>query len=791
VSPLKLCGLVGQGKAEGILQQRMKDYIEVDEWKIIEQGFDPRYNKISESIFSLGNGRMGQRANFEEAYSGETLQGNYIAGVYYPDKTRVGWWKNGYPEYFAKVLNAANWIGIDIDINGEQLDLAKCEVTDFRRELNMKDGYLKRNFQAKTIGGKIVKVEAIRFCSMADDEAGVIKYTITPLNFGGKLTLTPFIDGDVVNKDSNYDEKFWDEVKKETWESGGYLQMRTKKTGFEVATGMEFQIIQGGRQTRPLADPIVRENYIAAKIDLQAYEGQSITLIKYAANLSSQNHDAAALAVNLKQTLARISAKGFEIMLEEQAAAWAEKWKHNDIIIEGDASAQQAIRFNIFQLNQTYTGEDDRLNIGPKGFTGEKYGGSTYWDTEAYCVPFYLSTAEQKVTRNLLLYRYKQLDKAIDNAKLLGFSNGAALYPMVTMDGAECHNEWEITFEEIHRNGAIAYAIFNYVSYTGDEAYLADYGLEVLIAIARFWSQRVHWSDDKQQYVMLGVTGPNEYENNVNNNWYTSKLATWCMQYTIAVIEKVKADEQAKYTALVNKINFDEAGETSRFSDIIQKMYLPYDEKLQVFLQQDGYLDKEQILVKDLPASERPINQKWSWDRILRSCYIKQADVLQGIYFFEDQYDLETIRRNFDFYEPRTVHESSLSPCVHSILAAKLGDEARAYEFYLRTARLDLDDYNNDTEDGCHITSMAGTWMAVVEGFAGMRVRDGKLSFQPFLPGKWKSFSFNIGFRGALLNIRVSREGVQIKNLSGNETTVLIHDKEQLVRANDELLVEA
>jgi len=769
----------------------MKDYIAVDEWKIIEEGFNPHHNKISESIFSLGNGRMGQRANFEEAYTGETLQGNYVAGVYYPDKTRVGWWKNGYPEYFAKVLNAANWIGIDINIDGETLDLAKCEVLQFRRELNMQDGYLKRNFTAKTAGGKIVEVEATRFCSMADDEAGAIKYTITPKNFTGHLTITPFIDGDVINKDSNYDEKFWDEVKKESWNDGGFVQLRTKKTGFEVATGMLIRVFQGDEAVKLNTQAVTKEKYIAAKFKLSATEGQSISIIKYAANLSSQNYPATDLPAKLKDTLSRISTKGFDTMLAEQAAAWAEKWKMNDIIIEGDASAQQAIRFNIFQLNQTYTGEDDRLNIGPKGFTGEKYGGSTYWDTEAYCVPFYLSTADQKVTKNLLLYRYKQLGKAIDNAKLLGFTNGAALYPMVTMDGTECHNEWEITFEEIHRNGAIAYAIFNYVRYTADEAYLADYGLEVLIAIARFWSQRVNWSDDKQQYVMLGVTGPNEYENNVNNNWYTSTLATWCMKYTMEVAGKVKAAEPEKYAALISKIGFNEAEETARFADIIAKMYYPYDEKQQVFLQQDGYLDKEQILVKDLPAADRPINQKWSWDRILRSCYIKQADVLQGIYFFENDYDLETIRRNFDFYEPRTVHESSLSPCVHAILAAKLGDEARAYEFYLRTARLDLDDYNNDTEDGCHITSMAGTWMAVVEGFGGMRVKDGKLSFQPFLPGKWKSFSFHIGFRGAVLNVKVSKSGVQIKNLSGNATTVLIHDKEQVVKANDELLVEA
>ncbi|MDB4904320.1 MAG: family 65 glycosyl hydrolase [Mucilaginibacter sp.] len=769
----------------------MKDYIKVDEWKIIEQGFNPHYNKISESIFSLGNGRMGQRANFEEAYSGETLQGNYVAGVYYPDKTRVGWWKNGYPEYFAKVLNAANWIGIDIVIDNEQLDLAKCKVSDFRRELNMKEGYLKRNFTAKTANGKLVKVESIRFCSMAEDESGAINYSITPLNFSGSISITPFIDGDVINKDSNYDEKFWDEVKKETWLTGGYLQMRTKKTGFEVATGMELRVLQNGKLIDLKTKPIEKEKYIAAQVVLQAQEAQTISIFKYAANLSSQNHAAGELAAKVKETLSRISEKGFETLLAEQAAAWAEKWKHNDIIIEGDDSAQQAIRFNIFQLNQTYTGEDDRLNIGPKGFTGEKYGGSTYWDTEAYCVPFYLSTADPKVTRNLLLYRYKQLGKAIENAKLLGFEDGAALYPMVTMDGTECHNEWEITFEEIHRNGAIAYAIFNYTHYTGDEVYLIDYGLEVLIAISRFWSQRVNWSNDKKQYVMLGVTGPNEYENNVNNNWYTNKLAIWCMEYTMEVIEKVKRKDREKYEALIKKLNFDEVSETDRFTDIIENMYFPFDEEHHVFLQQDGYLDKEQILVKDLPASERPINQKWSWDRILRSCYIKQADVLQGIYFFEDEFDIETIRRNFDFYEPRTVHESSLSPCVHAILAAKLGDEDRAYEFYLRTARLDLDDYNNDTEDGCHITSMAGTWMAIVQGFGGMRVRFGRLSFQPFLPEKWKSFSFNIGFRSTLLNIKVSKEGVYLKNLSGTSTSVMVYYKEQFVRANDELLVEA
>ena len=770
--------------------RKMKNYIKIDEWNIIEEGFDPHLNKISESIFSLGNGRMGQRANFEETYTGETLQGNYVAGVYYPDKTRVGWWKNGYPEYFAKVLNAANWIGIDIKIDYETLDLANAKVTDFKRVLNMQEGYLERSFTAELKSGKKLKVKATRFCSIVDDEAGAIRYSLTPLNFSGDISITPYIDGDIKNQDANYDEKFWDEVHKETHHGSAYLTLRTKKTGFHVCTGMKFDIQQNGKSIEFLSAPVEREKYVANKVNIEVKEKQETVIFKYAANLSSENHDKETIVHETKKVIEQVFQKGFEVMLKEQAQAWAAKWVESDIVIEGDASAQQGIRFNIFQLNQTYTGEDARLNIGPKGFTGEKYGGSTYWDTEAYCVPFYLATADQQVTKNLLIYRYKQLDKAIENAEKLGFKNGAALYPMVTMNGEECHNEWEITFEEIHRNGAIAFAIYNYIRYTGDEKYLDDYGLEVLVAIARFWAQRVNWSADKSQYVMLGVTGPNEYENNVNNNWYTSTIATWCMEYAIEAIERVKGSNSAKYQVLVKKIRFNESEETKQWQHIIDHMFYPVDEKLGIFLQQDGYLDKEQILVKDLPAEERPINQKWSWDRILRSCFIKQADVLQGLYFLEHRYDTDTIRRNFDFYEPRTVHESSLSPCVHSILAAKLGDEARAYEFYLRTARLDLDDYNNDTEDGCHTTSMAGTWMSVVEGFGGMRVRDGQLQFNPFLPGKWKSFSFKVGFRGALLTIKVSIEGVQIVNQSEKELTVKVYGSDYELKANSQILAK-
>ncbi|WP_316746210.1 glycoside hydrolase family 65 protein [Pedobacter gandavensis] len=740
----------------------MKDYIKADEWNIIEEGFDPHLNKVSESLFSIGNGRMGQRANFEEDYTGETLQGNYVAGVYYPDKTRVGWWKNGYPEYFAKVLNATNWIGINIQIDGETLDLNTAVVTDFKRVLNMKEGTLSRQFTAELKSGKRVKVESIRFCSIVDDEVAALHYRLEALNFSGQLSLTSFMDGDVKNQDANYDEKFWEEVAQLQEGNTDYLVLRTKKTEFEVCTLSQTSIFKN--ELPQELNPIAKEKYLGQQATFSLAQNEVIDLYKIVANLSSLNYEKQDLLSAAKETILKAAEKGFEQLKQEHLLGWAKKWEEGDIVIEGDVAAQQAIRFNIFQLNQTYTGKDARLNIGPKGFTGEKYGGSTYWDTEAYCIPFYLSVAPPEVAKNLLVYRYKHLDKAIENAVKLGFNEGAALYPMVTMNGEECHNEWEITFEEIHRNGAIAFAIFNYIRYTGDENHLAEYGLEVLIGIARFWKQRVNWSAEKNKFVMLGVTGPNEYENNINNNWYTNKLAAWCLTYTIEAAERVKALDPEQYLKIVEKTNLQELTEFKDWNSVAGQMYYPYHEGEDVFLQQDGYMDKAQILVKDLPADQRPLNQKWSWDRILRSCYIKQADVLQGMYFFEEEYDLETLRRNFNFYESRTVHESSLSPCVHSILAAKLNDEEKAYEFYLRTARLDLDDYNNDTEDGLHITSMAGTWMSVVEGFAGMRVREGKLSFQPFLPKNWSAFSFTIGFRGMQLKVQINESELIIRN---------------------------
>lgn len=766
----------------------MKNYFIQNEWQIIEEGFNAEYHEAAESIFSIGNGKMGQRAMFEETYSGKSLQGSYVAGVYYPDKTRVGWWKNGYPEYFAKVLNSINWIGMNINIDGVELDLAKLSAKNFKRTLNMKEGLLQRSFQVE-INNKHFQIDVERFISRDADDIACIRYSIKSFS-DANLKFTNYLDGHVKNKDSNYDELFWSRVEEKQVDDVLGVHVKTNKLNFKVAASMKSKFMVDGTETKDGLSSEINNWKVNSIWNTTMKNGSTYTAEKYVSITSNLYYDDAEVFDAAFKNASSAYKIGYDLLRSKHIESWADVWSKADIKIEGDVSAQQGIRFNIFQLNQTYTGRDPRLNIGPKGFTGEKYGGSTYWDTEAYCLPFYLGTSDSSIALQLLKYRYKQLDKAIENADKLGFKNGAALYPMVTMNGEECHNEWEITFEEIHRNGAIAFAVFQYQLYTGDASYLKEGGAEVLLAISRFWAQRVHWSNAKSQYVMHGVTGPNEYENNINNNWYTSYIANWCLKYTAEVIVNLEKDSTDYFKEFVSKTKFEKE-ELNKWKHINNNMFYAYDENLNIFLQQESYLDKEQILVKDLDPSERPINQHWSWDRILRSCFIKQADVLQGIFLFEDHFDLDTIRRNFDFYEPRTVHESSLSPCIHVVLAAKLGYDEKAYDLYLRTSRLDLDDYNKEVHEGLHITSMAGTWMAVVNGFGGLRIKKDKLSLSPMLPSQWKSYSFTLHYRNSNALINVNSNEIEIKLIEGDSFDFDIYDESMNInKTNDSVKVK-
>ena len=750
-----------------------KRLFEIDSWKIIENELHKEDMRLSESITSIGNGHMGLRGNFEEKYTGDSHQGTYIGGVWFPDKTRVGWWKNGYPNYFGKVINATNFIGIDVALEGEELDLFNEELDSYYRELDMKNGILKREFVINREGKK-TKIEVVRFLSLEHKELAVVEYKVTPLNWNGKVSVAPYLDGNIRNEDSNYEEHFWDEIHRENREKQASLIMKTKKNPFEtpqyeVATSMMIEA-DGYDEITTYSS----ESYVQNSLEFSAIKNSEICVRKYIAVTTSRDHQDTKKAGY--ELLNIVKNQGFDSIKKSHMKRWEDRWKIADVEIQGDDEAQQGIRFNLFQLFSTYYGEDSNLNIGPKGFTGEKYGGATYWDTEAYALPLYLAISPTAVPKNLLEYRHNQLEGAYHNARQQGLRG--ALYPMVTFTGVECHNEWEITFEEIHRNGAIAYGIYNYTTYTGDFSYVMEKGIDVLLGISRFWADRVHYNKKKDKYMIHGVTGPNEYENNVNNNWYTNYIASWTLQYTMEILEKLKGS--AKLDDL--QISKDEI---SKWNDIVEKMYYPYDEELGVFVQHDTFLDKDLRPASSLDPAERPLNQKWSWDKILRSCFIKQGDVLQGLYFFNHKFTLEEKKRNFEFYEPMTVHESSLSPCIHSILAAEMKFEEKAVEMYQRTARLDLDNYNNDTEDGLHITSMTGSWLSIVHGFAGMRTFNEQLSFAPFLPKNWSGYSFKILYRGRLLKITTDKNNVVIELKDGEALEIMLYNEKLIL--NDKL----
>ena len=746
----------------------MKRIFEINPWKVITHTFNKEDKRLQESMTSTGNEYMGMRGMFEEKYSGDTHKGIYLGGVWFPDKTRVGWWKNGYPEYFGKVINAVDFVSVDVKLDGESVDLAKDEFSDFELALDMKSGVLTRSYVVKR-GEKKVKLNFERFISVDMKELYADRITVENLSSANvEVEIESMIDADVFNEDSNYDEKFWNVLSKKADQTTGRLVAETIENNFgtpQFTTEMLMENVSDLDAKEPVETDLKVSNVFAGTLEA----GKKTVFEKRVVVVTSRDYET---LEDLDAAGEKLSAKQAESSFDElkaaQANGWAKRWEKADVVVEGNDESQQGIRFNLFQLFSTYYGNDARLNIGPKGFTGEKYGGATYWDTEGFAVPLYLALADQSVTRNLLEYRHEQLPGAYHNAKQQGLDG--ALFPMVTFNGIECHNEWEITFEEIHRNGTIAYAIYNYTRYTGDTEYVTHDGFDVLVGIARFWADRVHFSKRKGMYMIHGVTGPNEYENNVNNNWYTNILAKWCLNYANEIADKVDADKTAEL-GLTSE-------ERAKWHEIADNMYLPEDKELGIFVQHDTFLDKDLTPVKDLPQDQLPLNQHWSWDHILRSPYIKQADVLQGIYYFVERFTQEQKERNFDFYEPLTVHESSLSPSIHAILAADLHKEDKAFEMYSRTARLDLDNYNNDTNDGLHITSMTGSWLAIVQGFAGMRVIDDELQFAPFLPKEWTGYKFRINFRGRLLSISVSQEGTQIDLLKGDDLTIKLNGKD-------------
>ena len=767
----------------------MKRYLKTDEWNIIEEGFHAEHQRMSESIFSVGNGRFGQRGNFEEPYGSDSYRGTFVVGVPFLDKTRVAWWKNGYPTYYTRIPRAADWSCIHLRLIDEELDLAQWDVNSFTRRLDMREGIAYRDMEVTSPRGNSLRVHVEHLANMAHPDLCLVKYSVTSLNYTGRLSLMPLVEANVTDCSELTKEKVWNILDAGATPDCAYMRTQTRHEDAHVGYALSFRLQKNGKEVAHNPIRIEKEKAVGFSAGADVKPGDTVVLQAYIIIVSSLYYERTTLVDTAIGKARKARSLGWERLVADHRQAWKEIWDETDVVIEGDPEAQQGIRYTIFQLYQTYRGDDPRLNIGPKGFTGEKYGGNTYWNTELCCVPFFLLSTSKKIVGNLLMYRYNQLDKAIDNARTLGIGGGAALFPQVTSNGDECHNEWEITFEEIHRNNIIVNAIIQHAQLTGSIDYIVAHGLEVMLAISRYWAQRVSFSQPKQQYVILGVTGPDEYANNVDNNWYTNYSCVQCLQTTLQCIETVADLRPDDYARICHATGFDARRETPLWRDIIDRMYLPYDEERGIFIQNDGFLDKTLQSVEAIPAGERPINQHWSWDRILRSCYIKQADVLLGLYLYRHHFDTETVRRNFRFYEPMTVHESSLSPHIHAILAARIGELDKAYSLFMRATRLDLDDYNNETDQGLHVTSMPGSWLVIARGFAGAQMVDDCLCLSPLIPPHWERYTFCVNYRQRTVRISVSRESTTLTLLQGETIGVKVYGQVQELMKGEEVTV--
>ena len=463
----------------------------------------------------------------------------------------------------------------------------------------------------------------------------------------------------------------------------------------------------------------------------------------------------------------------YDKLEKENIDWWKKVWDSSDITIANDLENQQGIRFCIFQMYQTYHGAVEGTNIGAKGLTGEAYNGNAFWDTETYCLPFFIFN-NQEAARNLLYFRYKTLDEARKRAEVLDCKG--AFYPIATISGRECCNLWQHASLQLQASTAVAYGVWFYEKMFDDKDFLKKYGLEMLIEISRMLATRGDFNREGK-YGYYCVMGPDEFQMMVHNNSYTNYMAKFTLEYTLDKINEIKSEDPDAYKKVAEKVAFDES-EMDTWKNIKDNMILLYDDKTKLFEQHDGFFKLPHLDVDSIPISDFPLYDNWSYDRIYRNDMIKQPDVLMFMLLFISKFSQEQLKANYEYYEPCCIHESSLSPSVHSILASQLKKDDEAYDFFGFATRLDLDNYNRNTNQGIHTTSIAAAWMNIVYGFGGLRSDGEKLSVAPSIPKNWGGYSFNISYKGVVIEIKVDKENVYIKTKGDGVVELSVYGKD-------------
>ncbi|ABX43668.1 glycoside hydrolase family 65 protein [Lachnoclostridium phytofermentans] len=784
-------------------------YYKADPFQIIEEGFDPNYAKVSESIFSLGNEYMGVRGYFEEGYSSDSLVGSYFNGIYERAEVSSQNYK-GIIDYTEFMVNSVDYFYTKVSLDGEQLDLAKVKINQFRRYLDLKTGVLKRSFIWELQNGKQIEIMFERFLSMSDACMAGQRIRFLPLNFDGKLNVSLGLDftrphymtgknyftcvegsaeedsaaeknslteeiskaeeNSMVEENSQAEEKslaLEDSAKDDSL----FLIGTTKNTGQKIASMCKIDVPNSAT-----GNIEKEENKIAIAYQIELKKQRETVITKVICNLVCKKKDESEYKkfnVRCEEKWNNRANFHYDQLLAESIMWWKEKWKESDIVIEGDELNQQGIRYCIFQMHQTYHGTEAGTNIGAKGLTGEAYSGNAFWDTETYCLPFYIFN-NLKAAKNLLMFRYETLEEAKLRAKELDCKG--AFYPIATISGRECCSLWQHSSLQLQASTGVAYGIWSYVKLTNDVEFLHQYGIPMLIEISRMLVTRGDYNADGTKYGYYGVMGPDEFQMMVNHNCYTNVLGKLTLKFTYDVMKQLK-EEGLSEQEIVNRYQVS-SEEIEDFKKKADDMWIPYHADTLLFEQHQGYFDLPHVDVDAIPIEEFPLYHHWTYDRIYRNDMIKQPDVLMMMLLFNSNFTIDQLKANYEFYEPRCIHESSLSPSVHSILASQLKKHKEAYQFFGFATRMDLDNYNRNTDEGLHTTSIAAAWMNIVYGFGGMRADGELLSFTPSIPETWTSYSFRIGYRGNVILVEVSKKEATFQVLEGSDVLVKIYENE-------------
>lgn len=723
-------------------------------WCIVQDVMDVAREGFYESLFSLGNGYMGVRGFHEDdTQKLPHERSQFIAGIF--DYIDSG---------ITDMVNTPNYLHTKFMVDGEPFDINQGKVLDYKSILDMKRGTLTRTILWENNLGQITKVEKERFISLHHLHLACLRYTLTPINYSGELVIETGIDGSVRNSPINDDQmkvnnktiKLLTKVDAKANQGSGYLEMLTQTRKEVVAESYEVKSLTN--QEHIVENTGIQEDcYVGSRYVIDGHEGRAYTFEKYISVYTSRDG-----VEELKETTLRLSEEagriGYTELLRQHELAWAKKWHIADIQIGENQRIQQAIRYNIFQLIQTNAEHDHRVSIGARGIMHGRYKGCYFWDTEIFMLPFFLYT-NPEAAKNLLLYRYHTLEGARENAKAMNLKG--IKYPwMSSADGREQCESWDTGSCEIHINADIPYAIDHYYQVTGDVDFILNYGAEIYMETARYWSSRFSYDEKKDIYNMLFVKGPNEYGGVTLNNTYTSFMALHNIQLAMEAISLLK--EHNQWEAFANKLDF-EYGELDQWQDILDKAVIHYDEEKQLYIEDQHFFDLEPVSLEDFKDGETPLYKKICFDRLQRYRVLKQADVIQLMTLFPKAFTMEEKLVAWETYEPITLHDSTLSFGTHALFAATLGLDQVAWDYFEKSVVLDIEDvmHNTDTE-GIHSASLGISWQAIIFGFAGLVLEDGELSMYPRMPKQWGKTQFNVVYRNNILHVSIMEDVAKV-----------------------------